>query len=193
MAYCTLAELRRQIGVSSTSDDTLLEELIEQAQALIDAQCGRVFEAAADSTRTFDAVDRVRGRLLILDDDLAQITSIINGDGETLQTTHYTTEPRNATPYWGIRLLSSSNRYWTYATDSEDAISITGRWAYSVTADTMVKRAALDTAQLLYSMRDNLADATRPLLAGDGNIILPTEYPKSLKVLIATRRRRTTP
>lgn len=193
MAYCSLTELRRQIGVTSTSDDTLLEELIEQAQALIDAQCGRVFEAASDSTRTFDAVACVRGRLLILDGDLAQITSITNGDGETLQTSHYTTEPRNATPYWGIRLLSSSNRYWTYNTDPEDAISIVGRWAYSVTADDMVKKACLDTAHLMYSMRDNVADATRPLLAGDGTVLLPNEYPKSLRSLVAIRRRRTTP
>lgn len=193
MAYCTLTELRRLIGVTATDDDTLLEELITASKALIDEQCGRTFEAAADSTRTFDAITMVHGRLLFFDQDLAQITSITNGDGETLSTSHYTTEPRNATPYWGVRLLSSSNRYWTYMVDEEDAISVTGRWAYSVTADDLVKRACLDTAALLYSMRDNVADSTRPLLAGDGTVILPAEYPKSLRVLIATRRRRLAP
>lgn len=193
MAYCTLAELKLQIGITSTSDDTMLSSLIADAQALIDAQCRRTFEAASDTARTFDAVRNVRGRLLMLDADLAQITSITNGDGTTVSTSQYTTEPRNATPWWGIRLLSSSGISWTYSTDPEDAITITGRWAWSVTADDVVEKACLDTAHLMYSMRDNLADATRPLLTGDGNVILPGEYPKSLRTLIALRGRRTTP
>ena len=193
MAYCTLSELKLQIGITSTSDDTMLTSLIADAQALIDAQCGRTFEASSDAERTFDAVRNVRGRLLILDRDLAQITSIINGDGTTITASQYTTEPRNETPYWGIRLLASSGISWTYSTDPEDAITIDGRWAWSVTADDVVKKACLDTAHLMYSMRDNLVDATRPLLTGDGNVILPGEYPKSLRTLIALRRRRTTP
>ena len=193
MAYCTLTQLKTQIGITSTSDDTMLADLILAAQALIDAQCRRTFEAASDTARTFDAVRNVRGRLLILDGDLAQITSITNGDGTTVSTSQYTTEPRNATPWWGIRLLSSSGISWTYSTDPEDAITITGRWAWSVTADDVVEKACLDTAHLMYSMRDNLADATRPLLTGDGNVILPGEYPKSLRTLIALRGRRTTP
>ena len=193
MAYCTLAELKLHIGITSTSDDTMLSSLIADAQALIDAQCRRTFEAASDTARTFDAVRNVRGRLLMLDADLAQITSITNGDGTTVSTSQYTTEPRNATPWWGIRLLSSSGISWTYSTDPEDAITITGRWAWSVTADDVVEKACLDTAHLMYSMRDNLADATRPLLTGDGNVILPGEYPKSLRTLIALRGRRTTP
>ena len=185
MAYCTLAELKLQIGITSTSDDTMLSSLIADAQALIDAQCRRTFEAASDTARTFDAVRNVRGRLLMLDADLAQITSITNGDGTTVSTSQYTTEPRNATPWWGIRLLSSSGISWTYSTDPEDAITITGRWAYSVTPSANVTQATIRLAAWMYRQKDTSKDSgDKVMLGAFGPVVLPSRLPSDVLDLL---------
>lgn len=157
MAYATLTQVKNYLGIEDTKDDALIAWCIEQAQALIDAVCHRTFEASADSTRKFDSVRDVYGLTLILDKDLCAITSITNGDSTTITSSQYVTEPRNDTPYWSIRLLSSAGLVWecnATTGDSENAISITGRWAYSVTAPSIVSRLCIIAAAAAYRQRE---------------------------------------
>lgn len=182
--YTTTALLKTYLGITGSNDDTLLGTLIDRAQAMIDSHCHRTFEASANTSRTFDAGRDVNGAVLYLDYDLCSINSITNGDGTTVTTSQYTTEPRNETPYYAIRLLSSAGIAWTYSTDPEDAITISGKWAYSENAPNDIVHVALRLAGYLYRQRDNAADLDRAVIAGNATI-LPAQLPSDIKAILA--------
>lgn len=186
--YIDLATLKRYLGITSTNDDTLLTECITRAQALIDDHTARTFEAAADTTRTFDAVADVDGPLLFLDDDLCQITSVTNGDGVVVAANEYTTQPRNETPYHALRLLASAGKSWTYEDDHEDAISIVGRWAWSVTAPVAIQQATIRLASYIYRQKDTSNDLDRTVVVGNSTL-LPSELPSDLTQMLDYYRR----
>jgi hypothetical protein len=191
MAYATLSDVRAYLGLQTTEtkDDTLLQALLERAQKMIEERTHRVFEAAADSTRYFDAVGDVEGQTLYLDEDLCAITSITNGDGVAVSSSEYVTDPRNETPWYAIRLKVSSSKVWTYQTDPEKAISIVGKWAYSTSAPKDVVQATIRLAAWLYRQRGSSSDIDRPMVTGEGVTILPSALPKDIQDVIETRRR----
>jgi hypothetical protein len=188
MAYTTTNEVKRYLGITSDDDNDLVADFITAAMAMIDNHTGYTFEAATDAARTFDAVADVEGAMLYVD-PLAAITSITNGDGTTVTSGQYTTQPRRFTPYYAIKLLSSSNVSWTYTTDPENAISITGRWAYSTTAPAPIAQACKRLAGWLYRQKDTNADTDRPILAGDGNVIMPSRMPNDITAILNEYRR----
>lgn len=195
MAYTTAALLKTYMGISGSGDDTLLTACITRAQAAIDRYCDRRFEASADTTRKFTVGKDTDSRTLTLDDDLAQITSIItNADGGaeavTLQATEYITLPRNETPFYAIRLLGSSDNAWDYTDDPENGITVTGRWAWSVSAPDDIVQACIRLAAWFYRQKDNNADADRPLMTGDGVTILPSNIPQDIRAYLDPFRRR---
>ncbi|MFH1604958.1 MAG: head-tail connector protein [Pseudomonadota bacterium] len=155
MAYTTSALVKTYLGISGSGDDTLLGTLVTRAQAAIDRYCGRTFEASTNTDRYFDPVRDSDGRTLRLDRDLCSINSITNGDSATVTATQYVTEPRNDTPYYAIRLLASSGTWWTYVDDPENAITISGKWAYSTTAPDDIVQAATRLAAWSYKMKDS--------------------------------------
>lgn len=172
MSYCLLADLKQYLNIdaSNTSDDTLLQRILDAATSRIDSRTQRTFQAASDTTRYFDPTrDTLRG-LLWLDADLSNVTSIINGDGVTLTASDWYHDPRNETPWFAIGLTYSSVAYWTYTTNPQNAISITGRWAYMMRGDvTSIARATnvvtaqviapnVNVGQTVYVL--NVADAT---------------------------------
>lgn len=193
MAYATVEELKAYTKIDSTDDDALLTALLDRATAIIESPlwCDRKFEARTDATRYFDSVADVDGRTLYLDEDLCQITSITNGDGDVLTTAEYTTIPKNNTPYYAIKLLGSSSLAWEADSndDSEDAIAIVGRWSYSLTPPVAIKHATLRLAVWLYRQKDTSADLDRPFLAEGGVTILPSAFPKDVQELIQSYRR----
>jgi len=191
MAYITLAEIKAYLTIptATTSDDVMLASFITSAQAMIDAHCHRTFEAAADTEKTYDAVADVYGDLLEID-DLCSITSITNGDGTTITSGQYVTEPRRTTPYTAIRLLSSASITWTYTDDPEDAITIDGKQAYSTSAGNDIKQACLRLSAWLYRQKDTNADIDRPLLSGDGVVIMPSTMPSDVIAILRPYRRR---
>jgi hypothetical protein len=188
--YTTLAALKTYLAITTAGDDALLTDLIGRAGAIIDAYCGRTFEAAVDSTRTFDALRDVSsdGRTLYISPDLAQVTSVTNA-GATVSPTLYIAEPRTP-PYYGLRLKRSSGRSWTWTTDAEDAISITGRWAYSVSAPPDVQQACIRVASYLYRQRDTAGEIDRPLVTPDGHTLLPGRLPEDVVLMLDPYRRR---
>jgi hypothetical protein len=191
MAYATVAQLKRYLGiVETTTDETvLLTELLDRAQAYINKYCRRTFEASADAVRYFDAVDDVQGRRLQLDRDLASITSIVNGDGVTVTSAQYVTAPRNAVTdgvaIYAVDLLPSASISWTYEDDSANAIAVTGRWHYPLTAN--VVQATIRMAAYLYRQKDNSGDLDRPFIAGQ-TTILPGELPDDVRRLLPAPR-----
>ena len=184
MSYTTAAAIRNYLGISATTDDTLLAQLAGAAQAWIERKTGRIFEAAADSTKYCDAITDVSGLTLRLPADLCAITTVTNGDGAAVASTKYVTNPRNATPYYSLTLKLSSALVWTYTTDPENAITIVGKWAYSATPPSDIGQAATRLAAYLYRQKDaSTFDVTaQPDM---GIITIPQGMPRDVAMLLA--------
>lgn len=182
-------KLYRGIAASETDDDGLIADLIDRAEHQIDTYCGRTFRAPTTAaTHYYDAVrdtsdDR---KTLYLDSDLAQVNTIVNA-GVTLATTHYTPVPRNATPYYAIRLTSLAAGGWTYNTTQEDAITVTGRWGYQTTAPADIRHAAVRLTAYMYAQKDaQVFDVT---MFEGGAMTIPQGLPADVKVLLEPYRR----
>ena len=187
MAYCTVDALKAYLGVSDGDDDALLATLIGAAQATIEAQTGRTFEASADSVRKLDACRDVHGRVLWLDADCAAVTSITNGDGVVVAATSYVTEPRNTTPIYAVKLLSSSGVTWVGGTDNENAIAVTGKFVFSTTPPADIVQACTRLAAFYYRQKDNMGEGDRAIVAG-GATVLPVNLPADVKTMLAPYR-----
>lgn len=181
--YVDLATFKAYLGITTTTDDALLVGFLNRAQGVIEARTGRVFECANDSILTFDAVRDVSDRTLLLGTDLCQITEIVNGDGAVVSASAYLTDPPRGTPFWGIRLKRSSDP-WAYQGDPEGAISVEGRWAYSVLPPEDIVQATLRLAAFLYRQKDNAVDGDRPIMTGDGNVLLPSRLPNDVAEML---------
>ena len=188
MAYVTAALVRAYLGTTSTGDDTLIAALCTRAQAAIDRYCNRTFEAAADSTRYFDAIGpHIDGPTLYLDRDLCAITTVTNGDGVAVGSTQYVTLPRNDTPYHGLRIKTSAGKVWTYSTDWEKAIAITGKWAYSATAPDDIVQAAVRLAAFYYRQKDAALQDVTAIEAGV--VVQPVAIPMDVQALLRPYKR----
>lgn len=117
------------LAVTAASDDALLLTLIRSVCDDIARTAWRSF-APRMETRYYDALRDTERMTLLLDDDLLAVTTLTNGDGNTVASNDYVFEPRNAYPRYALTLKTSSGIYWTYDTDPENAISLAGVWGY---------------------------------------------------------------
>lgn len=191
MAYATAAELKTYLSISGSGDDTLLGELLDRATAMIDRYTNRTFAAAGDTTRYFTVDADTEGRMLWFDTDICSITTVkTNNDAAsptTIASTEYVTMPRNRTPYYGIKLLWSSDNEWTYTDDPEMGIEVTGKWAYSTTAPDDIAQACIRLAAFLYRQKDaQLADVTAIEV---GVVVRTPALPADVKMLLEGYRR----
>jgi hypothetical protein len=190
MAYVTTASIKQWLEITTSTDDTVIAEAILDAQAFIDEQTGRVFEASADTTRYFSPDCDVHGRRLVVDYDLLSVTTLTNGDGAVIPGSAYTLQPANSAPYHEIVLKASQGYTWQYVTDAENAISVLGRWAYSLTPPQAIERIARELACYFYRKRGPTADADRPIMTGDGGVLMPNEIPANARRSLRAYARR---
>lgn len=175
MAYTTTADVKAYAGVSGSEDDTLIGALVTAAQAAIDAHCDRTFEASADSTRSFTVGEDTDGLTLYVDADLCAITTVktdADGDNTTVTSTEYTTLPRNATPYYGLKIKSSANKVWEYTNDREAGVTLAGKWAYSTSAPDAIAHACKLLATFYYRKKDMLGVPLQDVEAPNSDIPL---------------------
>lgn len=191
MAYCSTADVKTYLDITSSDDDALLADLIGRAEEAIDSHCDRIFEASGDTDRSFDAKRDVDGRVLWLGYDLASVNSITNGDGTTVASDEYTTEPRNGTPYYALRLLGSATILWesdSTTGDPEDAITVNGEWAYSADAPADIEHACVRLASYYYRQKDApVFDTTA--MPDQGIIVVPKGVPADVVKLLEPYRR----
>lgn len=187
MAYATTEQFRTLRDITSYGDDLLIEALISRAQAAIDRYCHRKFEGSA-ANRTFDAGADVEGAVLWVYSagDLASITTVTNGDGATIASSAYVTEPRNAVargiPIVGIRLKSGT--YWRAAGgQNENAITINGVWAYSAIAPADIVQATLMLANYYYDQR--MSSGGEIAVIPGVSVSIPQGMPAAVKQLLA--------
>jgi hypothetical protein len=197
MSYATLAEFKSylQIATAITTDDVLLQDFLDEASAILRDFVGFPLDAATNTTRYFDAVADVRdGRLLTFDGYYAvSISSVVNGDGETISASDYVTEPRNGVPFYGIRLKLESDQIFTFDDSPENAIAVTGKWCYSEnadgSADDLTRGATLQLAAYLYRAKDNVADLNKVVQTVDGVTIVSSALPAGTLARLGGRRR----
>ena len=187
MAITTNTEVKVLLKITSTTDDALLTILIANAEAQLDRQTHRQFTAAT-ATRKFDAIKDVTGAKLWLDEDLISITTLTNGDSNTIANTKYVLLPTNLSPKYAIKLLADSSVYWTYVNNPEEAISVAGSWGYSTTVPADIKYAVQLLTAFYYRSRQAGPDADRTIFA-DGTVIAPAQAPQIVAELIAPYRK----
>ena len=191
MGYITTTAFKQYRGIASTKDATLIGDLLERAQAQVEAYCDRTIVAPTTAaTRYYDALRDTSDdlRTLYLDADLASITTITNGDGTTVASTHYVTEPRHSPPYRSIRLTTLADDNWTYTAAPEDAIQVLGRWGYSTRAPVDVQQATIRLAAYMYAQKDvSTFDVT--MFQDAGMMTIPQGMPRDVKELLEPYRR----
>lgn len=187
--YTDTATVKLYLGdVQGSGDDALLTDFVAAAQSIIDDYCHQPFEASADRIRYFDPGCDVDGRTLYVDAPLCAITSVTNGDGVVIAASAYVTEPRNLTPWYGLRLKSNSSVMWTYGGALENSIAIAGKWAYSSTAPADIQHAAMRLAGYLYRQRDNGFDLDRIIQTSSG-IVMPLDLPRDITKVLEPYKR----
>jgi hypothetical protein len=191
MPYPTLAEYKVWAGIATgeTGDDVTLTALLARATALIEGPqplgTGRTFVAVTE-TRLVDCPEPGERVLPLWDvGDLASITTVTNGDGAIIAATEFVTRPRRGTPFYALELKSGSATSWTYADSPEGAISIAGRWGYSLDVPADIYQAHLRLTDFLYRSRGGSGDQA---VRTEGGIILPSRLPKDIDDILAGYR-----
>ena len=172
MAYATLEELKKQLGIDpdNVEDNLILTSLLSAATVEIDTRTGRTFSADENVARTFDcSAPTVAGRYLYLDMDLAAIVSITNGDGDDLDPSDYRLL-WDGPPHAVVDMLPSSGKAWTSTDYPEDAISIVGTWCYQPTVPDDIKQSCIEIAEFDYRRRENGADFDRTVFTGTATL-----------------------
>jgi len=196
MAYLTVAQLKTYLGIQSSSDDSLLADIVHEAAHVVDDYCNRTFEAAADTTRYYNALDiRYGGRVdafqntLLLDVDLCQLTTVVNGNGDTIPNNALVLLPTNFVPSYAIKIKMNTAYVWTYIGTPDTAIVITGRFAYSITCPVPIRAATRRLAGYMYRAKDNTAETDRSIMSADGVSIAAPAIPTDVTRMLEPYRR----
>lgn len=126
--YCSLNDLKAELGETGTTNDARLGRYIAQASRSIETFTGRTFYPVT-ATKYFDA-PRDGCSLFLAYEDLLTLTTLTDGTG-TIASTYYWLYPLNMTPKHSIVLdVGSLGRGFQYDEDPQRAISIAGQWGY---------------------------------------------------------------
>jgi hypothetical protein len=190
MAYITTEDLRQYFGVQVTTDDSLMEEAIEDAQEYIESQTNRRFRAVTE-TRYYgnDSLDPHDSTILHLDTDLISVTTLTNGDASStvIAAASYVLLPRNdAPPYHQIQLLTNVSDYWEFDTDYW--VSVLGAWGYSTVPPHDIRRACTVLAAYYYRQKDaQQFDVTAVLESGA--LVVPQGIPATVDRILERYKR----
>jgi len=155
--YCTLAELKWQLDITSTdaTRDTHLEEVVEGVSRWIDSFCNRYFYADDSATKYFSAVDHD----YCVVQDLRSITTLkTDNDGDrtyerTWSATDYDLMPfdqPNDFPYTHIR--PAPNGSYTFPSFRK-GVEIVGNFGWA-SVPFPIKQACLIQAERVYMRKD---------------------------------------
>lgn len=196
--YCSAADVKVYLGITGVTDDTLLTNLIARAQKDIEVYTGWVFKCAADTTRHFTVGEDTEGNSLWFDCELCQLAStnpVMNdADGISpialVRDTDFVTQPRNTIPWYGIKLLTSTSISWEYTVDPETGITVTGRWAYSITPPDDILHACIRLASYFYRQKDSqVFDVTA--IPDAGVMTIPQGIPPDVRMILDNYKKAT--
>lgn len=182
--YCTLAELRGEMGITGatdTTDDSRLELAIESASRYLDERCGwRFYVTSTDESRYYTAEHA--GYLDVPEGIVTLTTLACDQDGDRTYeetwtvTTDYDLTPDNAAldgePYTRI-VVSPIGRYgfpkW------RKGVKLTGRFGFATSAPKAIKRACVLKAQQLVMRKDMPFGVMSASAVGTLSLSVPTD------------------
>jgi Phage gp6-like head-tail connector protein len=157
--YCTLAQLKVELGLGDTEDDSTLERIITSVSREIENFCGGRRFYALSETRYYTA--RWDNDLLV--DDVLTVSSLATDqDGDRIYetvwaTTDYDLYPLNATldggPYWKIGVAPNGN-YW-FPAGVPRGVKLTGSFGYATTTPAEIEQACLFQSALAARAKDS--------------------------------------
>lgn len=186
--YVTLSEVKSWLAITSTSstDDAVIEDMIEGASRLIDRLTGgRTFYARSETH--YYALPSSQ-TLYIDDDDLLSISTLKNGDGTELIASQYNLIPRNQTPKYAIKLASGYS-WMPSSSDNDFPITIYGSWGKSTTVPDDIKQACHDIVANAYHRRFGQGQSGQTIIAGGGIMIAPEDVPSTAMTIIRGHKR----
>lgn len=189
MAYCSVAEVAAYGNFNAAEVSThtaLLTALISRAQAQIERMTGRVFEVAADSTKSFDQYETaayVSGAELVFFDDLCALTSVTN-NGVLLDAGDYVTYGLSDGRITSIRL---KNGAWLL--DQTQPVQIVGKWGYSAAVPDPIKQATIELVLSMWLRRDQVTVNGPTTVSVDGKVILSSKVPEAVLDIVAHYKR----
>jgi len=153
--YATVEDLKQSLGITDSSDDTMLDAILAAVSRQIDQYTNRRFYATTE-TRFYTA-RRVSD--VIIDDCLSITTLATDADGDrvyekTWSATDFDLYPYNATPY--TRVEATVNGAYLFPVNIAKGVKIIGSFGYSATVPEPVNRACLIQAARLYKRKDAL-------------------------------------
>lgn len=203
MAYITTAQLKSYLGITVSTDDTELGYIPDRVTAAIDSYCHRHFEPesdhgpAASHTHYFTPMLETQGGDLLdwytlnLNHDLAELTSITNGDGTAIAAGDVVLLPLNVKPISFIRIKSASGKFWTWNGSPEGAVAVAGKWSYSLDVPYDIHRAALVWSEHMYRLRTGSAPtSTDVTISADGSAFVSSGMPRFVAQLLRPYIRR---
>ena len=183
MAYATTTQVKTYLGLTVSTDDTLLGTLLLAAQRTIETHCGRLFEADTATVRYFTASDLDRDSgVLWLGGDLCTLTAVTNGDGVAVATGDVQTMPLNTLPWYALR-VNPAVGVFTSGQNTDERIAITGKWAYSASAPADIAQATIRLTAFLYRMRENGGEGDRTIFAGNATLS-PMAMPSDVRSIL---------
>ena len=133
-AYASIADVKGVLGITATTDDTVIRKIVEAASRSIDQHFNRTF-VTQSATKYFD------GAVKLWLPDLLSITTLkTDEDGDatfenTLATTDYIKygvgleNSLNTFPYTRLEISENSN-YSSFASGVKKGVEIAGIWGY---------------------------------------------------------------
>lgn len=191
--YATIGEFKALASDNATTSnpfpskgDTNITRILTAASRTIDRYVSRTrprtFAADADTTQTFNVLDRVIGNTLYLQTDVCSVTTVKN---DTVITTNYVllADFPHTTTYTRVKLTSGS---WTYATAvlPDNAATVIGKFAYSAAPPADIVQACLQLAIAVWRQRNTVANIQTAMISADGTLVLPDGLPKSVVDLL---------
>jgi hypothetical protein len=190
--YTTLQNVKDLLNpqglATNTTDDSVIERMVEQASRLIDNICGgRTFYARTE-TRYFDTP---ADRSLFVDDDLLTITTLTNGDATTISNTEYKLHPLNDTAKVEIRLKESSTISWEADSNdnTEGVISVAGTWGYSSSAPHDIRGVCEQITVNAYKARYGQNNSGAATITAAGIMLTSDDVPRSVYAVLARYRK----
>lgn len=155
--YCTLADLKTRLSISDSTDDTMLEDMIEATSRWIDTFCRTRFYVTSES-RYYTALSD--GRVII--DDCTTVSALVSDSGgdRTYETewesTDFDMTPFNAEtvgePYTAIQATPDGS--YSFPTGIAKGVKVTGSFGAYSSAPEPVKEACLLLGEYLYKRKD---------------------------------------
>lgn len=189
MAYPTLAEFKSYLGVSDTTEDTLLTALLDAAKSDVERYCGRTFVAGSASRLFPVAAPWVQGRRrLTFFEDLASISSLTNGDGQVIGAAEYDLMPVRGAPYYGLVIQEES----AYRFDTDGAgtpITVAGSWGYAAACPKAVWLLIQELAATFYRARSMGMMGVVAVAGRSGAVSSPATIPEAIQIRLDAWRR----